>query len=408
MLETIKLSVQAIWSHKLRSLLTMLGVIIGITAIISIFNIIEGNSVVMKQQIAGGSNNTMEIEYGGESKFSKGILTGANEKKPAYIPEITEKQMNEVRNIPGIKNAALLYKKSLTIFQQEKSIRAEIIATTPNYFDMKKHSIMQGRLLTQSDMDNLNQVAVINKVTFDKLFPKGDGIGQHIEINGSPFKVVGVVEEIEEANASSQFNPVGAIFVPVGQWTSFHEKVDPEPTVLVQGENTDQLKSISQEAINLLLTFVPKSDYIFGVRDFSEYEKNMEQINKSQLFLLGGIASLSLIVGGIGVMNIMLVSVTERTREIGVKKALGAKRKTILFQFLIESIILTLIGGIIGIVLGLIVGKVLTVSMGYPFIISLLPIFGSLMFSLFIGVVFGIMPAFKASKLNPIEALRYE
>ena len=200
----------------------------------------------------------------------------------------------------------------------------------------------------------------------------------------------------------------GKAYVPLTQWPKVAGEINPTPAVIVQGEDTDGLKPAAEKVAMLLNGFIPQSDYVFGIMNLEDFEKQMDEFNRSEFYLLAGIASISLLVGGIGVMNIMLVSVTERTREIGVKKALGARRKVILLQFLTESVTLTFIGGITGILFGLIAGKGITSALNYPYMVSWLAIIGSMAFCSIIGIVFGLMPAIKASKLDPIEALRYD
>ncbi|MEI5993580.1 hypothetical protein A5880_001127 [Enterococcus sp. 4G2_DIV0659] len=262
-------------------------------------------------------------------------------------------------------------------------------------------------MFTDLDYTGSQQSIIMNKKAYDSYFPEGSGVGKYVEINGYPFQVVGVYEDIDNKEQMPGFERNSAI-VPISQWDKITNELNPEPRVIIQTETTDQLKNKGLETADVLNTLMPESDYEFGIRDSANIEKQIEDFNRSNFLLLTGIASISLIVGGIGVMNIMLVSVTERTREIGVKKALGARRKVILEQFLVESVTLTVFGGILGIFVGIGIGKAVTSIMNYPYMVSPLAIVGSLAFCSIIGIVFGLMPAIKASKLDPIEALRYE
>ncbi|OJG74759.1 ABC transporter permease [Enterococcus quebecensis] len=388
----------------------MLGVIIGIAAIIAIFSIIEGNTANMKKQFVGGNNNTMDVEYGRKSQFNgSGFSENSKEKKPTYIPILTQDQMNEIKNQTGIKNVAISYEKDSKIYQGQKSENTSITATTSNYFEMDKKRVVEGRLFTDADYTGSQQSIVMNKKAYDAHFPKGGGVGKYVEINGYPFQIIGVYEdEQSQDDMMMGFGGRSEAIVPISQWDKVTNELNPEPKVMIQTETTDQLKTKAPEVAGLLNALIPASDYEFGVRNSENIEKQLEQFNRSNFLLLAGIASISLVVGGIGVMNIMLVSVTERTREIGVKKALGARRKIILEQFLVESVTLTVFGGLLGIILGIIIGKTVTSIMNYPFIVSMLSVVGSIVFCSIIGIVFGLMPAVKASKLDPIEALRYE
>lgn len=405
MLENILLSLQSIWAHKLRSILTMLGVIIGIAAIIAIFGIIEGNTANMKKNILGGSNNTIELEFGPLSQFSPADSDGKEEQKPNYIPIFSKQEMDQIRNAPNVKNASLSFEKRTSIFRENNSVNEKVRAITPEYFQLFPQKVIAGRFFEASDYNEGNQVALLTKSSYKNLFPNEDGIGQIIEINGAPFQVIGIVEDEKVTNTYEENRDV---YVPLDTWPLISEGINPTPKVIVQATDSDNLKSAAANAAKLLNNWIPTSDYIFGLMDYSSFEKSMEEMNQSQFVLLAGIASISLLVGGIGVMNIMLVSVTERTREIGVKKALGARRKIILTQFLVESVTLTVLGGFLGVSIGLIIAKILTTIFGFPYIISWLAILGSLGFCMIIGIVFGLMPAIKASKLDPIEALRYE
>lgn len=401
MIENLRLSFRAIWNHKMRSLLTMLGVIIGIAAIIAIFSIINGNTEQMKQQIVGSGNNSIDVIYGPKTIFNSETKK-KEEKKPPYIPEFPEQQINNLDKSPNIKNVTLYYQENLPIYKQNQKFSASINAVNKKYFDIQKFKLLQGRNFNATDYVGRKQVILLDNVAYSQLFPKNDGINKFVEINGQPFKIIGVVKGEESNNLNSQ------AFVPVNNRYFLTGKIDPEPIIKLQTNSINELQETGNQVTQYLNQQMPDSDYTFGIMDYSDLTKNTEEINKSSYLLLIGVASISLLVGGIGVMNIMLVSVTERTKEIGLKKALGAQRKIILLQFLTESVTLTIVGGIIGIFIGLIIAKFATNIMSYPFVISSTSIIGSLIFSCTIGIMFGLIPAIKASKMNPIDALRFD
>lgn len=392
----------------MRSLLTMLGIIIGIAAIITIFSVIQGNTEQLKKQMTGGGNHTIMVKYDSKKNLS-GHVQGNNEaRKPDFIPQIKPEQLEKIAQLPGYKNAAPVYQLNQSVAYKGRTNQAEILATTAQYLEMNQYSLVKGRMLSQYEWQHSSQAVLLEKPFFEKLFPQKDGIGKTIEIRGIPFLVIGAVEKKNQEQSAMWGEMSDRIFLPVGSWALVSKELDPEPSVQIQGINADVLKSLAPKAAHILAVGLPESDYTYGTQNLAEFEKSLEETSRSQMYLLVGVASISLLVGGVGIMNIMLVSVTERTREIGIKKALGARRRLILKQFLIESSFLTLLGGIVGVVIGIIAGKVLTGMLMYPFIISWAAILFSLLFSIIIGMIFGMMPAVKASKLNPIEALRYE
>ena len=405
-MEDIFVALNSILSHKMRSMLTMLGIIIGIGAIIAIFSIIEGNTENTKRQLIGGSNNTIKVVYDKKNVIDPSFPEKAQAKKPAYIPFMGEETLNKIREIPGVKDAVLTYGTDDKIYHLEQKTSGKVQAVSQNFSDVKKMRIVEGADFSDPAFKNQEQVTYLEKSLYDSLFPQGGGIGKYVEIKGSPFKIIGVFESTEQSGLTAGADRVA--YIPLQQWHRLFEVINVNPEVTVQTYKADDLKKVAKKVGDYLNQQVPSSDYMFGVMNLQEFERQLDNLNQSNFVLLAGIASISLLVGGIGVMNIMLVSVTERTREIGIKKALGARRKIILKQFLIEAVILTLMGGFIGVVAGILSGFAITQSLAYPYILSLFSVFVSLLFCCIIGVVFGLLPAVKASKLDPIEALRFE
>ncbi|MGL9892476.1 ABC transporter permease [Enterococcus sp. DIV0806c] len=410
-MEEIRFALQSIFAHKMRSVLTMLGVIIGIAAIISIFSIIGGNTEKMKREMIGGNNNTMNIQYDRKSAFqqntmSDGILSGKEEKKPLYFPFLDEDVLKKVNEIPEVLASGLSYQKEGKIYRKAKGTDAKVSAVTSSVADLEQLNFIKGEGFTAQAFKEQQQAIFLEDSLYDELFPNEEGIGQFVEVNGVPFKVQGVFQL--DPNSSNLFSFEKRAYVPLQQAHKLSDELDIVPLVTIQTNNTDQLQGAAEKAAEILNQQIPPSDYEYGVMNLKEFARELERMNQSSFILLSGIASISLLVGGIGVMNIMLVSVTERTKEIGIKKALGARRKVILKQFLVEAVVLTLIGGVLGVLVGLLSGYAITLSLDYPYIVSVISIVGSLVFCSLMGVIFGLLPAMKASKLNPIEALRFE
>lgn len=410
MFENIILSLESIWEHKFRSVLTMLGIIIGIGAIVAIFSIVEGNTENTKKSMLGGDNNSISLMFDTEANL-KGGFNGEG-RKPSYFKVFYQNKRKELKKISNVKDTTFSYDVQSDFLYNGAKKDGKIIGITDNYFNYNDYSLVRGRLFTSSEYNQSNQTIVLDESLYGKFFKNDDGLGKLIEIKGSPYQIIGVVKQ-KKISSSGIYSMEGQIskgFTSYLNWPKYMGTLNPIPTVMVKTEKADDLQGAAQSVADYLNKDINKkeSNCLFGVYKADDLEKSITSYSQTQYKLLGGIASISLIVGGIGVMNIMLVSVTERTKEIGIKRALGARRKIILEQFLLEAISLTIIGGILGIILGLISGKIATLVLNYPYYISLFSILGSLLFSVIIGLVFGLLPAIKASKLDPIEALRYE
>lgn len=401
MTENIRLALYSIVNHRMRSLLTMLGIIVGIASIISIFSIINGNTANMKKQMIGGQTNSMQIEYGSRNKFISGN-SSSKDKKPDYAPIVEERDLKRVSLIDDVTDASLFYQGNLPVFFKDSKADAIIIGVDQHFFNILPHITLQGRMFSKKEFQSEKQVCLITKELFDVLLPYSDLKEKLIEINGIPFRILGVIESKTDQMIGKN------IFISSKNQSIVESKLNQHPIVLIKTKNADSLENATSKAAKQLTKLIPPSDYVFSIKNYDDVKKMTDEFNKSNIILLGGIASISLFVGGIGVMNTMIVSVTERTREIGLKKAIGATQKIILTQFLTEATVLSLVGGALGITIGVIISYVVVHLLNYPFELSLFSIVMSVSFSIIIGIVFGFLPAYRASKLKPIDALRYE
>lgn len=418
MIENIRISIQGIWSHKMRSFLTMLGIIIGIASIIAIVSTIKGTSEQIKEDLIGSGNNTVSVSlnYGDSTYDPEYDMTDGTEP-----PLLTEEQKEEVRALDSVKNATFFYSRSYAsnIYYGNKDFQGgNIYGIDMNYLDTCGYMVQSGRGFIQKDYDNLQKVVLVDTNAADNLFEGENPIGKTIEIGSEPFVVVGVVQlsdsyqpnikTIDEYNEYYQ-TLMGTVMIPNRCWPMAFKFDEPENAV-IKADSTDNMSSAGNAAADIMNQWIDTnaSKYKYKADDVMERVKNLQNLSESTNTQLLWIASISLLVGGIGVMNIMLVSVTERTSEIGLKKAIGARKKVILFQFLTEASMLTSIGGIIGVLVGIALSKVVSQLSGAPTAISVPAIIGSVLFSTLIGVIFGLLPSVKAADLNPIDALRSE
>lgn len=405
MLENIRISFQSIWGHKLRSSLTMLGVIIGIAAVIAIFAIIQGRSEDLKSNLIGMGNNTINVVFEEEDMYGEEGMWGG-EMSNRSAPPIKQEAIEEILTYPNVNGMSIYYEGWQEAYHLINVTHPRLLGIDERYLDLFPTTMVEGREFTEFDFASYNQVALINEVAMSELFPEGDALHQTIDIGGIPFKVVGIFSDAMED--SDWYYPESTIYLPTTIWPLLNG-FDAPMQVAVQASSSETIQEVGTMAADRLnMDLPPYETAIYQVADFERMMEEISQYDQAFAFILGGIASISLLVGGIGVMNIMLVSVTERTREIGIKKALGAKRYVILAQFLTESVVLTSIGGIIGILSGLGIAKAISVFANMPYFVSVPAIIGSFIFSMLIGIIFGILPSIKASKLQPVEALRYE
>ena len=419
MLENIHLAFQGIWGHKLRSFLTMLGIIIGIAAIMTIVSTIQGTNEQIKQNLIGAGTDAVKIElYQGDMQ-----LDFSYNSVPDGIPMITDEVKKEILELDEVTKASLYNTRRFSdegVFYKNSMFSGAITGIDEDYFDVYNYFIEYGRNFDENDYKSFKKVAILDSISAKSLFDNENPIGKIIEIKAEPFVVIGVAEK------SSQFKPVinsledyymymeesnGEIFIPISDWPIVYRFDEPQ-NIVVKAKSTDDMTKAGKSTADILSSNIINTDennkISYKNDDLLKQAKQLQELGSSTNTQLIFIASISLLVGGIGVMNIMLVSVTERTKEIGLKKAIGAKRKVILLQFLTEASVLTSIGGILGIIIGIIMSQVVSKISMIPVAISVPATIIAVVFSMIIGIVFGLIPAIKASKLNPIDALRSE
>lgn len=383
----LKMSLSSIISNKMRTFLTMLGIIIGISSVIVLVGIGQGAKEQISSQIEKLGTNLITVS-----------ITGSRNKS------VTNAELDELKKKPGIKDIAPVASGNVNLKAGTNSESVSLSGVTPDFSEIRKMGVQSGRFITQDDVDNRFNIAVIGTETADNLYGTTDAVGQSIYVNGVKYRVVGVLEEQGSSMAGSGDD---TIIIPISNAQRLLKNTNIR-TFYIEAKDKNSVNT----AMGYLELFMENKfngdTTAFRVFNQSSLLDTANSSTNTLTMMLGGIAAISLIVGGIGIMNIMLVSVIERTREIGIRKAIGAKREAILLQFLIESSTISGIGGIIGVALGFLFKIILQSILKMNILISSGVVIGAFSFSVAVGVIFGMYPAFKASKLNPIEALRYE
>ena len=407
MTENIRLALKGIWSHRLRSFLTMLGVIIGIASIIAIVSTIKGtNEQIMQNLIGAGNNNvTISLRQGDSEYWMDAGL-------PDNVFPVTEAQKEEIRSLSSVADASFYVKRKYGggITAGVNSLSGgSLLGVDTHYLSTVGFVVFKGRPFVESDYSKFHKVALLDEKAAKLLFPEKDPIGRIVELSGEPFTVVGLVQK------SDDFQPVietlqdyetynreeyGTVLIPDAAWPILYNYDEPRDCV-ARAVSTEKMSEMGKAVEKIMKKSVGGSSQ----SDDAVTYKAEDLLEKARKIW---IASIALLVGGIGVMNIMLVSVTERTNEIGLKKALGARDNRILAQFLTEAVVLTSLGGIVGVISGIILAEVISRAAGTPVAISIPAIILSVLFSMAIGVIFGFLPSVQAANLNPIDALRRE
>lgn len=418
MLENVRLSFQGIWSHKMRSFLTMLGIIIGIAAIISIVSTIKGTNEEIKNSLIGAGNNAVNIQIN-QQGYPLTIYSSSD--VPFGIPEVTEETKQAILDLDSVENMTSYKERQSpdSIFYQDKAMSSGCIrGIDTSYFETAGYVIKTGRNFVDEDYKEFRKVLIIDTNAAKALFEDESPIGKTIEIGKQPYTVIGVAAQANtyeptitnltqyDSYASSK---ISYLFMPKTCWPISYSYDEPE-NVIVKATSTDDMENAGQSAEKILNATISSSQTSvkYKADNLLEQARNMQKLSAATNNQLIWIASISLLVGGIGVMNIMLVSVTERTSEIGLKKAIGARKNTILGQFLTEAAVLTSMGGILGVAAGIIMAQVISRISGVTVAISVPAAVIAVLFSMLIGIVFGLLPSIKAANLNPIDALRRE
>ncbi|MGB7574661.1 MAG: ABC transporter permease [Thermodesulfobacteriota bacterium] len=406
LLASLRIALRALTVNKMRSALTMLGIIIGVGAVIAMIAVGTGAKKRIADQIASMGSNLIIVLSG--SSTSGGLRFGSG-----TVPTLTVDDAKAILNeIPSVKYVAPILGGGAQVVFGNQNWSTIINGTTPEELEIRERSLAAGRSFTQQDVDGATKVCLLGKTIVDNLFGGIDPIGQIIRIKMVPFTVVGVLAPKGQSTQGQDQDDTIIVPLTTAQKKLFGMQFPGMVRlIMVQATAPEAMKDVEDQINDLLRQrhhIQPKQDNDFSVRNLTEIMSTQEQSANVMSLLLGAIASISLIVGGIGIMNIMLVSVTERTREIGIRMAVGAKGRDILLQFLIESLVLSLIGGTLGIGIGVAGTLILSSFTQWPTLFSIKAILFAFLFSSLVGIFFGFYPARKASLLNPIEALRYE
>jgi putative ABC transport system permease protein len=402
-LATLKIAGRALRRNKLRTVLTMLGMIIGVGAVIAMVSIGNGAKFRIEEQIASMGRNVILIWAG---NFTRGgIHSGRGGAGTLTIQDAEEIE----REIPGVSAVSPEVRMGAQIAAGNENWATTVLGESPEYFDIRQWPIIEGASFTEQDVRSAGKVAVIGKTIADQLFPGEDPLGHVLRIRNAPFQIVGMLSPKGLSVQGSDQDDI--IIVPYSSAMKRVQRVSNVRSINVQAAKPSLLNAVQEQVAGLLRQrhhIAPGKDDDFTVRNQEEIAEMATAQSKTMTLLLAAIAMVSLVVGGIGIMNIMLVSVTERTREIGIRMAIGARGRDILLQFLTEAVTLSAIGGVIGIGAGIGVSKILTARLSWPTLIPPEWVISAFFISAGIGIFFGFYPARKASNLDPIEALHYE
>ena len=389
-------------ANKLRSLLTMLGIIIGVAAVIALVSIGNGVKQDIEDSISSLGSNLLVVMPG--APRTPGVRPSAGSMKTLKVSDY-----EAIAKLDGVKAASPMTNGSYVVIYQNKNWTTSVSGVNANFLDVNNWTMTSGRFFSDKNVQNRERVAVVGQTVVKNLFADEDPVGKEIRVKNIPFRVIGVLKS--KGNGTMGNDQDDTVLIPYTTSMERVEGIDYLRMVYVVAKDDEGIDRLQADIENLLRVRHNIKDTNlddFNIQNMKSIMETVAQTTGTFTLFLGAVAAISLVVGGIGIMNIMLVSVTERTREIGVRKALGATYSVIVTQFLIEAVVISLIGGFIGIAFGIGASKVIGMVSGMSTIVSVPTIIMSFAFSMAIGLIFGIYPARKAAKLNPIDALHYE